>query len=69
MEIYIITHITETDNSVSAYKDLQNACIEAVDIAQRNTVKNSIEILNYKDSIVIVYDYVNKVSIHKAELR
>ncbi len=69
MEIYIITHITETDISVSAYKDLQNACIEAVDIAQRNTVKNSIEILNYKDSIVIVYDYVNKVSIHKAELR
>lgn len=69
MEIYVIVHTTVTDVSVSAYKDLQTACIEAFDITQRNTAKNHIEILNDKDSIVIVYDYINKVSIHKTDLQ
>lgn len=69
MEIYIITHVTETDVSVSAFKDLQEACVEATDIAKRNTAKNHIESNVTKDSVVIVYDYVNKVSIHKTQLQ
>ena len=69
MEIYVIVHTTVTDVTVSAYKDLQTACIEAFDIAQRNTARNHIENNIYKDSIVIVYDYVNKVSIHKTDLQ
>ena len=68
MEIYVITHATETDVSVTAYTDLQMACIEAFDIAQRNTAKNHVEKFINKDSIVIIYDYINKISIHKTQL-